>query len=831
MVASIIAKTKKENLVFLAGMLLFLLLLSRYLVNGEPVDVRSDVSGVFRENVEDVSESAGVGVMLSDGMEISQPMTIPADVNWRQGYYALFFSKSNGESAGELVCTLTQGDWQSVQRIPVTEITAGEWTVLDQLPLQKLESGTAVLSLHTEGVTEDALEIAAGQDFYGFSNFSLNGTVQEAALAQAYHYHMTGPEYRGRLACYGIILLCTACLLFLVYGDGKCMESESAGRGYARLSFPHLKAGDGKGKEPESAGYGVRGNERKQFGEKGRCLAAFGILTVMFMAVIYVLDSSIYLEPTYAEAVTNFLRYAREEKLTANLLIADAGYLPLLPRLITLFYVKLLRVPSSCALYFMQVTACLLCSMVWAFFVLPPFRGLMRFPNRILWCILVMMTCFCEETLLFTNHAYWGIYLLLLLLAAELSEFPGWIYAILLGAAALICLSKGTYAVMLPLMAAYLLFFWKSIGRRDRLYAGVTGAAAMLQLLYSFSGQGDGGGWIDMVAMGQPAYWLRLFGRLAVEFGASLLTPFRTILQRVSGSGIVPAAVASVFLVILAWTFIARILLPVCHGKRIGRQQVVFYTMALFLLIVSVFFLVTVKRVPDSWAAVGRMEAAQMGSKYEIFSNMGFYMLLLAGGALVRKRSGMSLSYGVLLLLLIFFLTDPAMRLTGWADAVVSDGRVYAGDINTGWQDGKHMISESSFFLPVRGDNWAYSRNCNVYQVGTETYFEETSCINLEEKLAGYHNSYTIRNEAQAQNLIEVMIERPKRVDRPDCRVQLLDVEGNVLAEAQQMDSGRYKKCLFRFAQPVSGVKTIRFIDDAGNPLYYKDYIAWICAW
>ena len=66
--------------------------------------------------------------------------------------------------------------------------------------------------------------------------------------------------------------------------------------------------------------------------------------------------------------------------------------------------------------------------------------------------MLVMMTCFCEETLFFTNHAYWGIYLLLLLLVADLEAFPGWVYAGLLGAASLICLSKGTYAVMLPLM-------------------------------------------------------------------------------------------------------------------------------------------------------------------------------------------------------------------------------------------------------------------------------------------------------------------------------------------------------------------------------------------
>lgn len=794
---------KKENFIFLAGMFLFLLVLSRYLVNGEPVDVISDPGGAGAESIGEASESMkgtgdasesteATGIVLSDGMEIAQPLVIPAGVNWRQGYYALFFRGCDTGSAGELVCTLTQGDWQDVHKIPLKEIAAGEWTVLRRLPLRKLESGTALLTLRTEGVTEGELEIAVLQDHYGFGNFSLNGRPQETTLAQAYHYHITETEYTLRLAAYGIVLLCTAVLVFLVLVCGR----------------------------------------------ESRCLMAFGVLTVMFMAVVYVLDSSVYLEPTYAEAVTNFLRYAREEKLTANLLITDAGYLPLLPRLITLFYVKLLRVPSAWALYFMQATACLLCSMVWAFFVLRPFRGLMRFPNRILWCILVMLSCFCEETVLFTNHAYWGIYLLLLLLAARLEEFPGWVYGVLLGAAALICLSKGTYVVMLPLMVVYLLLFRKSIGKRSRLFAGVTGAAALLQLLYSFSGQGDGGGWIDTASMGKLGYWLRLAGSLFTELGAVLLTPFREMLRQASVSGIVAGVAAAVAIAVLVPGFAGQVLRPVFCGKKIDSELVIFYTTGVFLVIVSAFFLVTVKRVPDSWAAVGRMPAGQMGSKYEIFSNMGFYMLLLTGGALVRKRIGdakswaeSGMSCGVLLLFAVFCLTNPVVRLTGWADAVVSDGRVYAGDINAGWQDGKKLISENSFFLPVRNENWAYSRNCNLYQVGTTLYFEETSCINLEETLSGYHSSYVIQEETQAQNLIEVMIERPMRVDGTVYRVQLLDADGRVLAETEQMDSGRYRKCLFRFEQPVNGVRTIRFTDSAGNPVCYKDYIAWACAW
>lgn len=559
-----IKRCKKEYIPFLTGMLVVLLALSRYIVNGEPVDVRSDAA--------DLAD----GIMLSDGMEIMQPLTIPEGSSWRQGYYALFVSESSPDSAGKLVYTLQQDGRQDTQSLSLGEMTGGTWVRLQKLPLKKLESGTATLLLRTEGVAEGELEIAAGPDFYGFGNSSLNGNAQQTTLAQACHYHVTGTEYTIRLVCYGIVLLCATVLVFLAF------------------------AGAEKGKSAEKS---------------PACFFAFSVLTVFFMAVIYLVNSSVYLEPTYAEAVTNFLRFAREEKLTANLLIADAGYLPLLPRLITLFYVKLLRVPASAALYFMQGTACLLCSMVWAFFVLPPFKGLMRFPNRILWCMLVMMTCFCEETLFFTNHAYWGIYLLLLLLVADLEAFSRWIYAGLLGAASLVCLSKGTYAVMLPLMLFYLLLFWKSIGRRARLFAFVTGAASLLQLLYSFGGQGDGGGWIDAASMGQAAYWLRLAGRLAVELGAALLTPLREILWRLPFSGILAGATGVVGLVVLAAGFVVQVLCPLFHGKKVDRQRVTFCTLAMFLVIVSAFFLVTVKRVPDSWEAVGKIGAAQMGQQ------------------------------------------------------------------------------------------------------------------------------------------------------------------------------------------------------------------------
>lgn len=776
----------------IVGLLLILLVLSRYIVNGEPVDVCSDETEMT------------VALSLYDGMEIRQPLAVSEEMNWRQGYYALYFAVCDTNSEGQLICALEQGEERITGRIPLSEMRAGEWIRLDGLDFGRLESGGALLCLSTEGVSAGELAVAAGPDHHGFGIAEQRQEGQELTLAQAYHYHIMGTEYVIRLLCYGFVVLCAVSLVLLTCGS-------------------HI------------------GTERK-------CLAAFGVMTLMFMAVIYLLDSSLYLEPTYAEAVTNFLHYAREESLGTNLLIADAGYLPLLPRLITLFYVKVLRIPAAYALYFMQATACLLCSMVWAFFVLYPFHGLMRLSGRILWCFLVMLTCFYEETLFFTNHAYWGIYLLLLLLAADLECFSGWVYVVLLAAGALICLSKGTYVVMLPLMILFLFFFGRSIGRRDKVLAYVIGGASLLQLLYSFGGQGDGGSWVKTASMGHPGYWFRLIGRTFTDFGAYLLTPLGRQIRQMPGVILVAALAVTA---LLAVHFIGKVPVSLLRGRRIDRRMVVFYGMVMFQLIVSAFYLLTVKKVPDSWQDIARITFRQMGHKYEIFSSIGFYMLLLTGGAMMRRGGSMAAGpgiagsrqdrgrdagwlgqYGILALMAVFCLTNPVMQLSGWKDAETSDSRVYAGDINAGWWGNKEYIENSAFFVPVRGDNWGYSRNVTLYQVGTDAYFEEVPCSNLTENMPeGYHSDYEMPEEVQTQNVIGVMIDQPRRIGRPVCRVQLFDDRENLIAEARQTGSGRNKKCIFALTSPATGVKTIRFVDEKGEPVYFKDYIAWLHAW
>lgn len=393
-------------------------------------------------------------------------------------------------------------------------------------------------------------------------------------------------------------------------------------------------------------------------------------------------------------------------------------------------------------------------------------------------------------------------------------------------------------------MVVYLLFFGRSLGRRDKVLACVIGGASLLQLLYSFGGQGDGGRWVKASSMGQPSYWFRLVGRTFTDFGAYLLAPLGRKIQQMPG---LVLAVTLLAAVLLAVHFTGKVLVPIVKGRAIDRRIAVFYGMVMFQLIVSAFYLLTVKRVPDSWQDIGRIAIGQMGHKYEIFSNIGFYMLLLTGGAALRpngsrhwnlreqtgeKAAECLRQYGVLTLLAVFCLTNPVLQLSGWKDAEISDGRMYAGDINAGWWENKELLSNSAFFVPVRGDNWGYSRNATLYQVGTDAYFEEVPCNNLSMNVpSGYQSEYEMPEEGQTQNVIQVMIEQPRRIDRSACRVQLFDDKEHLIAEARQTGSGRNKKCIFALTSPATGVKTIRFVDEKGEPVYFKDYIAWLHAW
>ncbi|MDD6810296.1 MAG: hypothetical protein PUD93_00260 [Lachnospiraceae bacterium] len=771
-------KIKTEYLVLLLVVVLFLLSLSRYCVHGEPRTIVSD----------DTMQSE---LFLSDGKEISQPLTITEEMNWRQGEYGLQFLTVSTESDGKVLFQLMQNqevleqESVSLQDLAAIQETLGGSSgkgayIPVLLDFTKLDAGEAALLITTENVLEGELSFASGTDYYGFGETTVDGKGSGMTLFQKYTYHILNGEYWLRLVCFGLVVLGMIGLCLLVAGKEESRK---------------------------------------------RCYAVFLLLSGMFLAILYIYDSSVMLEPTYAEAVTNFMKYAREESFFKNLLITDAGYLPLFPRLITLFYIKILRLPAADALYFMQMTACILCCMMWAFFCLYPFRKYMSLPLRMVSCMLVMAVCFHQETLFFTNFPYWGILLILLSLFSEMEEWNKaefWILTIL---GALFCLSKGAYAVILPFMLLYLCFFYAELTKRQKLYGFCTSGAALLQLLYSFGGSGEGESWIRAEQMGQMEYWLKLLCRSFLDMTGYL---FIWIGKHITRFGVAFGMVAAVLTVLMVTGFVCKLLLPKLRKEKIEEKWIVLYSLLLFLAITVVFYRVTTKAVPENWRGVLSASFAQMGNKYEIFCDVAALLFLILG---ISYTADALKSKGIFLLFLAFCLTSPRMQLSGLGEVKVSDGRIYESHLNTNWEQTKDIINRDAFFIPVRSDWWSYSRNVTVYQVGEENYYEESQGTNLGMMEPGYRSSYTIEEGMPSENLLEVWINRPNRITDTSYKIRLLNEQGNVLQEVTQFGGNGNSKVGFVLDTPVNGVKTIQFLDENEKEVYIDDYICWISAW
>lgn len=766
--------SEKKYLFLAVFMVCLLLSLSRYIVNGEPRVVAAD-------------DAAGETIALYEGVEVVWPITITEDMNWREGYYALMFTDVLAECTGTLCFRMTQGDYVEEVTLAVSEIPANEFCPLP-LTMTALKSGQASLSVSAVGVKQGELALGCGPDYYGFGEAVVNAQATGYTLTQKYYWHITDWEYYCRVACY----------LFVVFG---CLG--------ILLLIRNLKAAEDE--------------------TPGRCAVVFCIMTGVFLAIFFIYDSSVIIEPTYAEAVSNFLKYAREESFMVNILISDAGYLPLLPRLITIFLITLLRIPAGIALYGMQFTACLCCCMIWAFFTLHPFRGILGISERIIFCFVIMAVCFYDETVFFTNFVYWGILLIFLFVISDMDQWRLSAYSIITLGCSLVCLSKGAYVIMLPFMAVCLLVFWKSMGRRDKVFAFCLMGASLLQMVYSFGGNGDGGSWVDSTGdMGQIAYWCRLLVRVCSDVTGYFFHCLGVYARRLDG--IFPVLTVLICGMVVGG-FVWRILLPFIRREQIQTKWRILYTLILFQFATSAFYRITVKSVPEEWENVCKVVYEQSGNKYEIFSAVTAFLIWIILFSIIGERYGRVKTSAVVILVLSCFLCCPRLQLTGIGNTAVSDSRTYEGDIGAGWKQTSKLILNDEFFVPVRENFWSYCKNVTVFQVGEERYFEESQGINLGNMEEGYRSEYVLDEGMSAENVIEVWIRTPNRIAVSLCRATLLDAQGNVLQESTQFTSDRNFRTGFWFSEPVNGIKTIRFTDEEGQEVYIDDYICWITAW
>lgn len=257
---------------------------------------------------------------------------------------------------------------------------------------------------------------------------------------------------------------------------------------------------------------------------KGRLMFAVAI-GLNFISLI-VLDPYFLATSHIAENSLNFYYLTQKYSFLEALFKADAGYLPLLQRLIALLYVKVLGLGTN-ALYCMQITGVLADIVMVSAFNLDIFQRRISDTTRFtlsLWLFLI----FVHPTMsTYFNFVYLGYFLIALLLTCNMEKLKKHQFVEVCILSALICMSKGLYAVMLPVGLIETVFFKNITGKRKNIYVCVLMISSAVEVGYAFI---IGGAWYKWFGENQMFLTVSQNSLLSiVAFGTLLVLGLMTL--------------------------------------------------------------------------------------------------------------------------------------------------------------------------------------------------------------------------------------------------------------------------------------------------------------
>ncbi len=203
----------------------------------------------------------------------------------------------------------------------------------------------------------------------------------------------------------------------------------------------------------------------------------------IFLLLFFKYPSLSYKAEVWAETGSNFFVYADQLPLLECLMQADAGYLPLLPRIVSILVVQLFGIREYFPITVQLISLCFVAGFA---SILTWSKLRILFPNDLLRLLLSISIAALPAYELFTfiNFSYFAIIPTMLMVAIDKSilSYRSWfllLFAVLCG-----ILSKATFIILLPPVT--ILFIWHlSKGKtKEYIFYGLILLACLAQLSF-----------------------------------------------------------------------------------------------------------------------------------------------------------------------------------------------------------------------------------------------------------------------------------------------------------------------------------------------------------
>lgn len=763
----------KENAWILLILILIIIATSKYIVNGRPY--------IFQTEAPD-----GI-IQLKDNSLISQNIIVNKQSKWNRDSYSVQFKKNADDKIkGWLTFTLAQNNnILNSYRVNVNDITSDSFYPIDQFDYDLLKEGEATVSIQGNQLTKP-IGVGITSNTYHIPNCFLDGNDTGKTLVQRYNYHNIDSEFYFRIVAYVVFVTSIIIAIIIIL-------------------------------------------KRKE--QKKICNIIQILLIICFFALNYIYYSSMFLQPLWAETVTNFLHNALTQKFSSNLLITDAGYLPLLQRIITLLIVKVLRIPPYNAVLVMQLTAYAISGYILTFFIKYPFRKFTSLKIRFLLCLLMMIQLINFVTGSFINFIVYGIVMIMLYLLSDSNEWSKKEFFFITAFGFLACVSKGQYVIILPFMLICMLLFYKSYSFRDKIFMSICSIGAVIQLIYYFISKTQVGiNWVDVnQSSNQSNYIIKLICECVRDIALYFMLIFEKNVTAFNGIAFI--ITLSLF-VILIYLFIKKVLFKLIKKQTISRNIIDLFMCLIFMIAAVLFFRVTVLGVStDDWRKFNfwNFNYRDLSGRYEVFVYIPVILIFFIMIRILRDKTNKKIeTVAVLILTICIMIGNSRIQLNGVGTNVYSDARVYTNNLISERSLLKGVDKAVCRVIPIRPDmiefggtfGWSYMKNANVYYMGNNIFAwgKGTTEISNAEissdiKLGDYPQ---IRKD---RGIWQVFLARNNLINNEKFLLKAKDSKGKVIKLVEQDNPANQKLVSFTFDKPLYGVDEIQIINEKGEQM------------
>lgn len=758
---------KKDDLLFFMILIIVILSTSKYCSGGEKY--------IFETNAADEM------LHLKQGDKISQQIIIDKKSKWKKDSYAIRFSPdSDRPENGTYKLEISQEGEVKQQYFEKQQNTYTEdnWYAFHGFDYSKLEKGNAIISLE---VTAGSADVCIVENRYNIPDCFLNGTDMNKTLVQKYAVSYVNAEYILRLILY-------MALIVLLFGMGyilvTCTES--------KLICNVIQSG----------------------------------LICSFLIFIYIYNSSFYLEPTWAEAVTNFMSNASTQSILKNFTLPEAGYLPAFQRLMSVLFIKILHVQPYYALFLMQFSAYFISGYMLSFFVKKNFQNYICLKGRFIISLMLMIQMIDFETLTFINFYVYGIFVILLFFISDTNAWTKTEYIWITVISCLCCMAKGQYVVILPFMIVSFLLFYKNMNKREKTYMFFIALSSAVQCIYSFWSPSAGGTkWIDHTeSASQNNYFVKLFCELIRDIPNIFLFIFEQNIHFLNG--------ISILFMIAFWVaviiFAVKIFMPEYKKQQMDQDIKNLGMMLIFICGQRLFFRLSVYGVSEYdicsdefWSFF----SVSPGYRYEVFGIFTVCVCFLIFMKGLMKKSRYIGKTAIAAFVFCVMMSNLRLQIKGIGTDAYSDNREYISGMNSEACLIRDMEKKESVAVPIRPEPWLYLKNADMYYIGADILNLNVDMISDVSVEKGKVRLYDFGNMDHKSGIWQIFIKKLNLVDNCKYIVRLTDQDGNLIAESRQ-DNTEYQKIVsFSFEDEVHGVDGIQILNERGEEVWIENGI------